>query len=287
MKKKFLLFAALIGALVLASCSGGNKKRVASSISAKELEKASQVVNYYHLSLGVLRDLVKEPEVNAVLGYMEQGGKAPLISPIVPPAVSAKDTTLLMHPGDCFDGGIRRNLIQNYAGLFQSRDQFYASFDTYLSLVKAKKFAEAGKLLNTSYRLSTEMSEYKQNIFDILSPATEQAEHLLLADEPLKDQMMSVRKMAATMQSIMNLYARPHVMDGFRLDLKMGELEKELNAAKELPAVSGHEEETKSYQKFLSTVEAFMKDVKKAREKGDYNQVDYDALIGEYGISII
>lgn len=44
-------------------------------------------------------------------------------------------------------------------------------------------------------------------IFDILSPLTEQAESELLADEPLKDQIMAMRKMSGTVQSIMNLYS--------------------------------------------------------------------------------
>ena len=76
------------------------------------------------------------------------------------------------------------------------------------------------------------MSEYKQVIFDILSPLTEQAEKELLADEPLKDQIMAMRKMSGTVQSIMNLYSRKHVLEGARIDVKMAELKKELEAAR-------------------------------------------------------
>lgn len=287
MKKKILLFAALMGALVLASCSGGNKKQAASSVSEEELKEASLVVNYYHTALSVLKGMAKEKEINAVLGYMEQQGKVPAISPIVPPSVSAKDTALLMHPENYFDEPTSQNLVLNFAGLFQARNQFYATFDTYLSYMKAKKFAEASKLLNTNYVLSTQMSEYKQNVFDILSPFTEKAEKILLADDPMKDQMIAVRKMAANMQSVMNLYARPHVMDGIRLNLKMEELRKELEAAKKMPAVAGHEEEVKSYQSFLTSVETFLKEMQEAIEKGNYNEDVYDAMINEYGISII
>ena len=131
------------------------------------------------------------------------------------------------------------------------------------------------------------MSEYKQNVFDILSPFTEQAEQVLLADSPLKEQIMSVRKMSATMQSILNLYARKHMMDGPRIDLKVAELTKQLDAAKKLPAVNGHESEMKSYQTFLSQVEIFIKQVQKAREKGEYSDADYDMLTSAYETSII
>ncbi len=38
-----------------------------------------------------------------------------------------------------------------------------------------------------------------------------------------------MRKMSGTVQSIMNLYSRKHVMDGMRIDVKMAELKKELD----------------------------------------------------------
>ena len=154
---------------------------------------------------------------------------------------------------------------------------------------KDNKKAETTKLLEENYQLSIAMSEYKQVIFDILSPLTEQAEKELLADEPLKDQIMAMRKMSGTVQSIMNLYSRKHVMDGMRIDVKMAELKKELEAAKKLPAVTGYDEELKNYQSFLSSVESFMKDMQKARDKGAYSDADYNAMSDayEYGLSVI
>ena len=58
MKKKFLLFGALVGALLLSSCSGGSKKQTVSSESTEELDNASKVINYYHISLAVLRHVI-------------------------------------------------------------------------------------------------------------------------------------------------------------------------------------------------------------------------------------
>lgn len=78
-------------------------------------------------------------------------------------------------------------------------------------------------------------------------------------------------------------------VDGPRIDLKMAELRKEWEAAKKLPAVTGYDEEIKNYQSFLSTVESFMKDMQKARDKGKYSAEDYDAMSNayEYGLSVI
>ena len=275
MKKRILLLGALVGAFLLASCSGGNKKQVASSATPEELDDASKVINYYHTSLIVLRHVANAKDINAVLGYMEQTGKVPEVAPIAPPEVSVRDTAELMNPGVYFNDEVRQNLIQNYRGLFTSRAQFYANFDKFLSYRKDNKKAETTKLLKENYQLSIAMSEYKQVIFDILSPLT--------------DQIMAMRKMSGTVQSIMNLYSRKHVMDGMRIDVKMAELKKELEAAKKLPAVTGYDEELKNYQSFLSSVESFMKDMQKARDKGAYSDADYNAMSDayEYGLSVI
>lgn len=286
MKKNLLFFGALVSAFLLASCSGGSKSK-APVASTADIENATEVIKYYNTSLGVLKDMVKEKDVNAVLDYMEQKGKVPALTAIAPPTVVAKDSATVMNPGDYFNRETRQNLVQNYAGLFKARAEFYANFDTYLSYLKKKDVTKAKQLLDANYQLSTQMSEYKQNVFDILSPFTEQAEQVLLADSPLKEQIMSVRKMSATMQSILNLYARKHMMDGPRIDLKVAELTKQLDAAKKLPAVNGHESEMKSYQTFLSQVEIFIKQVQKAREKGEYSDADYDMLTSAYETSII
>ena len=49
LKKRILLLGALVGAFLLVSCSGGNKKQVASSATPEELDDASKVINYYCL----------------------------------------------------------------------------------------------------------------------------------------------------------------------------------------------------------------------------------------------
>ena len=100
---------------------------------------------------------------------------------------------------------------------------------------------------------------------------------------------MAMRKMSSTVQSIMNLYSRKHALDGMRIDMKMAELKKELEAAKKLPAVTGYDEEQKNYYSFLTSVESFMKDMQKARDKGSYSDEDYNAISEayEYGLSVI
>ena len=284
MGKNLLVLSVWVSVLMLASCVGSKKETV--TYTPEEIADAGQVMKYYDASLALLKNMVKERDVNAVLGYMEQKTEVPMFSYIMSPVISKKDSAEVMLPGECFGEDVRQNLIQNYAELFQSRNQFYANFNKYLSLLKEKKTEGMADLLNNNYELSVEMSEYKQNIFDILSPIVSNAQRVLLAENPVKEQIIAMKSMSTTMQSIINLYARKHVEDKSRLDLKIMELRLQLDAAEKLPVVKGHEEESEKFKDFLSKTEGFLKIVQDARQKNSYADEDFEE-ISSYGLGII
>lgn len=284
MGKNLLVLSVWVSVLMLASCVGSKKETV--TYTPEEIADAGQVMKYYDASLALLKNMVKERDVNAVLGYMEQKTEVPMFSYIMSPVISKKDSAEVMLPGECFGADVRQNLIQNYAELFQSRNQFYANFNKYLSLLKEKKTEGMADLLNDNYELSVEMSECKQNIFDILSPIASNAQRVLLAENPVKEQIIAMKSMSTTMQSIINLYARKHVEDKSRLDLKIMELRLQLDAAEKLPVVKGHEEESEKFKDFLSKTEGFLKIVQDARQKNSYADEDFEE-ISSYGLGII
>ena len=284
MGKNLLVLSVWVSVLMLASCVGSKKETV--TYTPEEIADAGQVMKYYDTSLALLKNVVKERDVNAVLGYMEQKTEVPMFSYIMSPVISKKDSAEVMLPGECFGADVRQNLIQNYAELFQSRNQFYANFNKYLSLLKEKKTKGMVDLLNDNYELSVEMSECKQNIFDILSPIASNAQRILLAENPVKEQIIAMKSMSTTMQSIINLYARKHVEDKSRLDLKIMELRLQLDAAEKLPVVKGHEEESEKFKDFLSKTEGFLKIVQDARQKNSYADEDFEE-ISSYGLGII
>lgn len=284
MGKNLLILGAFVSVLMLASCVGSKKETV--TYTPEEIADAGQVMKYYDASLALLKNVVKERDVNAVLGYMEQKTEVPMFSYIMSPVISKKDSAEVMLPGECFGADVRQNLIQNYAELFQSRNQFYANFNKYLSLLKEKKTEGMVDLLNDNYELSVVMSECKQNIFDILSPIASNAQRVLLAENPVKEQIIAMKSMSTTMQSIINLYARKHVEDKSRLDLKIMELRLQLDAAEKLPVVKGHEEESEKFKDFLSKTEGFLKIVQDARQKNSYADEDFEE-ISSYGLGII
>ena len=284
MGKNLLVLSVWVSVLMLASCVGSKKETV--TYTPDEIADAGQVMKYYDTSLALLKNVVKERDVNAVLGYMEQKTEVPMFSYIMSPVISKKDSAEVMLPGECFGADVRQNLIQNYAELFQSRNQFYANFNKYLSLLKEKKTEGMVDLLNDNYELSVVMSECKQNIFDILSPIASNAQRVLLAENPVKEQIIAMKSMSTTMQSIINLYARKHVEDKSRLDLKIMELRLQLDAAEKLPVVKGHEEESEKFKDFLSKTEGFLKIVQDARQKNSYADEDFEE-ISSYGLGII
>lgn len=284
MGKNLLVLSVWVSVLMLASCVGSKKETV--TYTPEEIADAGQVMKYYDTSLALLKNMVKERDVNAVLGYMEQKTEVPMFSYIMSPVISKKDSAEVMLPGECFGADVRQNLIQNYAELFQSRNQFYANFNKYLSLLKEKKTEGMVDLLNDNYELSVEMSECKQNIFDILSPIASNAQRVLLAENPVKEQIIAMKSMSTTMQSIINLYARKYVEDKSRLDLKIMELRLQLDAAEKLPVVKGHEEESEKFKDFLSKTEGFLKIVQDARQKNSYADEDFEE-ISSYGLGII
>lgn len=284
MGKNLLVLSVWVSVLMLALCVGSKKETV--TYTSEEIADAGQVMKYYDASLALLKNVVKERDVNAVLGYMEQKTEVPMFSYIMSPVISKKDSAEVMLPGECFGADVRQNLIQNYAELFQSRNQFYANFNKYLSLLKEKKTEGMVDLLNDNYELSVVMSECKQNIFDILSPIASNAQRVLLAENPVKEQIIAMKSMSTTMQSIINLYARKHVEDKSRLDLKIMELRLQLDAAEKLPVVKGHEEESEKFKDFLSKTEGFLKIVQDARQKNSYADEDFEE-ISSYGLGII
>lgn len=72
MKKNLLLYGVFLCALSMSSCSGGSKSSHVMDSSSMSVENANEVMKYYDTSLKILRDLVNENEIKAVLGYLDQ-----------------------------------------------------------------------------------------------------------------------------------------------------------------------------------------------------------------------
>ena len=180
MKKNLLLYGVFLCALSISSCSGGSKSSHVMVSSSMSVENANEVMMYYDTSLKILKDLVNENEIKAVLGYLDQKMPVDSLPVVSQPVVSVQDTVFVSNPGNYFSENDRQNLKENYGRLFRSISAFYENYKTYRVYMQDQSYkkdnnALADKIRKEELLLSIALSEYKQVIFDILTPMVEGA----------------------------------------------------------------------------------------------------------------
>lgn len=180
MKKNLLLYGVFLCALSISSCSGGSKSNHVMDSSSMSVENANEVMKYYDTSLKILKDLVNENEIKAVLGYLDQKMPVDSLPVVSQPVVSVQDTVFVSNPGNYFSENDRQNLKENYGRLFRSISAFYENYKTYRLYMQDQSYkkdnsALADKIRKEELLLSIALSEYKQVIFDILTPIVEGA----------------------------------------------------------------------------------------------------------------
>jgi hypothetical protein len=148
--------------------------------SSMSVENANEVMKYYDTSLKILKDLVNENEIKAVLGYLDQKMPVDSLPVVSQPVVSVQDTVFVSNPGNYFNENDRQNLKENYGRLFRSISAFYENYKTYRLYMQDQSYKKDNNVLADKIRkeellLSIALSEYKQVIFDILTPMVEGA----------------------------------------------------------------------------------------------------------------
>ena len=180
MKKNLLLYGVFLCALSISSCSCGSKSSHVMDSSSMSVENANEVMKYYDTSLKILKDLVNENEIKAVLGYLDQKMPVDSLPVVSQPVVSVQDTVFVSNPGNYFSENDCQNLKENYGRLFRSISAFYENYKTYRLYMQDQSYkkdnnALADKIRKEELLLSIALSEYKQVIFDILTPIVEGA----------------------------------------------------------------------------------------------------------------
>ncbi|GFH99572.1 hypothetical protein [uncultured Phocaeicola sp.] len=189
MKKNLLLYGVFLCALSVSSCSGGSKSSHVMDNSSMSVENANEVMKYYDTSLKVLKDWVNENEIKVVLGYLDQKMPVDSLPVMSQPVMLVQDTVFVSNPGNYFSEKDRQNLKENYGRLFRSISAFYENYKTYRLYMQDQAYkkdnnALADKIRKEELLLSIALSEYKQVIFDILTPMVEGAKTALA---PIKE----------------------------------------------------------------------------------------------------
>ena len=97
MKKNLLLYGVFLCALSISSCSGGSKSSHVMDSSSMSVENANEVMKNYDTSLKILRDLVNENEIKAVLGYLDQKMPEDSLPLVSQPVVSVQELSLIQN----------------------------------------------------------------------------------------------------------------------------------------------------------------------------------------------
>lgn len=191
MKKNLLLYGVFLCALSVSSCSGTPKSNQTVDSSRMSVENANEVMRYYDTSLKVLKGLVNENEIKTVLGYLDRKTVSDSLPILSQPTISVQDTLLVSNPGDYFSTEDRQNLKENYGRLFRSITAFYENYKNYRLYMQERDYKKdnyilADKIRKEELLLSIALSEYKQVIFDILTPVVEGAKTTLTPIERAK-----------------------------------------------------------------------------------------------------
>ena len=282
----------LLFALLLVGCTG--KKNTPTSIdfsgsySKADINNAQQVITYYENSIALLKSMVPEKDINAIIAFMDKGDVNTNTYPSISlPAISEEQLAALMNPGACFDTETRETLKLNYAYLFEVVLKFHKNYDYYLSnasdMTSEQKW-ENDKLAN---QLGLEISEYKQQIYDALAPAIDDAFFIVLENSISRKQTMLMKQMDLNMLSILNLYARKGLADGRLIDKHADHLQNELDQAKQLKIVGDDDTSIQLYLEYLQAVDLFLNQTRLVRQDIEFSEDSYDMLSSAYATAVI
>lgn len=188
MEKNILSLGIFAVVILLFSCSSKTSKKDSLVGNNMSLECANKVVKYYDTSLNLLKNMVREKEMDEILKFMEQRGTSPVDPNIAPSVILTSDSVTVMEPDTCFDIATRQELQRAYGDLFKATQKFYANYQAFQTYIKSRNYkkdnyAGGAKLLEINSTLSTKMMEDKQVIYDMLSTYMEQANQVLSANK--------------------------------------------------------------------------------------------------------
>lgn len=283
--KKMLLCLAIAGVALLSSCGGNG-----SSNGSMSTDDANSIIDYYNASLEVMKKAYNSKNREAILEYMQKQ-KQSVFRPTVSgnPLLHPRDTTMVLNPGSYFSKGVADSLTACYRAYFNAGKKMYDNYNEYQAYLKAEdykddKYAKAIRLYEENKKLNDEISAAKTGIFTILAPLAEQAEEVCLTGNPLKDQIMAAKQIFNTMETLIEDFVADKV-DTNAIEANYAELEKEVAAARNIPAVGSAYQKT-SYTKFLNEVEAFMGVLRKAKRDNKFNESNYKDLTRAYEITV-
>ncbi|MCD7972425.1 MAG: YiiG family protein [Candidatus Azobacteroides sp.] len=297
--KKFFSLSSLCLLILLSACGSGNKDHEnggGSDIQEEgtsgnlSMEKANEIIEYHNDVLAVFRRLYEDDNQEKVLKYMAERKGRIGSGPVITQSIGYRDTSKIVSPGNYFDKDVRENLKKDINSFLRAGEAFYQNFTTYKSYAKAEDYkddnwAKGNQLLEENKKLAEEISVARERVYSVISPLANQAELITLKDNPWKENIILSKQIFASMEGIMEEYAEEKV-NPEKIDTQYNNLEKQVEEARTLPTVSGQERKGESFTKFITQVDEFMGEVRKAKREGKYDDRGYRKLTSEYNKAI-
>ena len=277
--------------LGIIGCTGkktqSNSIDFAGGYSETEIANAKKVINYYENSMKLLKAMVPEKGINAMVEYIDKDGKGMEMPETELPPLTQQDIVELVNGVNTLDEETRESLKFNYSHLFQTVVSFHINFDDFVDNMNNLTTEHKWHLSNSANQMAMEISEYKQQIYDDLEPAIENAFYILLENSSSRRQVILMHKMDLDMLSVLNMYARKKLADGRRIDERLDKLSMELTEAKDLPEITDQPETEELFRQYLQSVEAFLNQSRIVRRDELFSEDSYDMLSSAYATAII
>lgn len=275
--------------LTLFSCGGGG---IAGIGQKNKEQEASEIIKYYNTTLDVFRNQ-DVSDWEKVIKYMKKKGARNSFAPIFHQIRAYSDSTEMLHPGKCFSEGTRDTLRAAFRSFYDASLQFGQNYKEFQSYVKAEdykddKWAKGDRLIAENEELLDLSLISKRVIQSIVNPLADEAELLLLDDNPAKEYILLSKDIFEQMDLIYDYITEDRVNPEL-VTIAYESLEGLVEKGKGLPEVEGQPRKKEYYDRYLTAVEKYMGVVRKARRDNKYTsrvvsdlESDYKSAVSSY-----
>ena len=279
---KTLTVFSLAGLFLLTSC--GSKGKDAASMNY-DMDEANEVITYYNTSLDVIKKQVDMKDVAEMLGYMEKDGKTRIAPVITRRVVMDKDTTDLLHPGDCFPAAAADSLNRLFQSFLDVTNRLYANYDAYRQYIKSEdykddNYARAHEIYAEQQKLAEQVPGLRSELYALLTPYADMAEAATLKDNPLKDHILTGKAIISHMEQVLSLYSETVTKE--ELQPLYDAIDSDVATAAKLEKKTDFSSEMLSFENMLGRVDKFQGEFRKQLRDGKFTEDGYNSLLSEY-----
>lgn len=307
MSRNLFFGAALL--FMAASCSsdttvgdliGGNDSSVGSSSDANSIIKYSNAVIKFDSDA---RKKLEDAQDDIVDFEKSVSSKKPPFSTLFHAFIGisvsdvigfGSDKVDIKKPGSFLSTDVADKIKPKVTAMVESYKNVEEAYENYSTYIDNEDYldddwAKASEYIST---MKTNLEKFYTNekeYFDIIEPVTDDAEEIILADHPLKEEILQAKKTLRSVDKIVEFIGveKPNMTD---LNKSYSTLEGEVKTGEGLDQAALKKQSRDSqHESFYSSVTDFLGEVRKSKRdeiisNGEYNYIisDYNSVISSY-----